>query len=466
MSIVQTKKAIIDLETTGTHLQKDRILEIAIVLMDGEKVEEEWSSLISPEGVSISPFISQLTGINTAMCQFAPAFSDIAATVLDKLKDRVVYAHNARFDYAFLKQAFARCQYEFFSPYVCTVKLSKMLYPHHRKHNLDAVRERLQLPTEDRHRALGDTRTVLHFIQHLFATQSKENVERILQTITDKPVLPSLMKQKNIDVLPTGPGVYIFKDEKKQILYVGKSISIKKRVQSHFYSTTRDTKELTLFNQVAEIETIETATEFEALVEESKLVKALMPVYNRKLRRQQTFCIVTTHENKEGYLTLAIQRNKHVTIEDITGVICLFRTQRAARQTLIHIAEKEQLCQKYMGLEKATSACFAYHLDQCLGACVQKETKDNYNQRLLSSLEALAIKSWPYKGPIFILNANEKIPRYHMIYKWSYIKSFDTLSEAKNSLILNEDKTLQFDLDQYQIITSFLYKTDVTIITL
>lgn len=459
------RKAFIDLETTGTHLEKDRIIEIAIVLTTGDVVEEEWSTLVDPEGVTLNPFISQLTGIVPPMYQHAPQFSELAETILEKLHDRVLYAHNARFDYAFLKQAFMRCNIIFSSSYVCTVRLSRLLYPQFQKHSLDAVRARFALPEESRHRALGDTRSLLHFLQHIYATEPREKIEKMLQLLTTKSVLPPQLKQKVIEKLPESPGVYIFRDQQKQVLYVGKSISIKKRVQSHFYNTTSDSKELALFQQVKTIESIETATEFEALVEESTLVKTLLPVYNRKLRKKQSFCRVMYKPDSNGYLQLWYDRNTSIGPTDVQTPMSLFPSIRHAKKAMSFMAEKHGLCQKYIGLEKTRSACFGYHLGQCQGACVKKESSAEHNSKLIEALQPYVLESWPFVAPIIVYSSLDT-SRYHVINLWGYLASFASLQDAKDFIHVQKPVPKEFDMDHYKIINQYLRKPETNIITI
>lgn len=455
------KKALIDIETTGTDIYNDRIIEIGLVLMDGERVEEEWSSLVSNESVPLSPFISQLTGIQEQMCRSAPPFELLIPILKEKLKDRVVYAHNARFDYSFLKQAFFRFNQTFSPPYVCTVRLSRALFPQFTKHNLDAVRERFKLPDEDRHRALGDTRVIKHFIRHLYSTVKPEKLETVITAITTKPALPPHLPEEKLLALPETTGIYLFKDESGGILYVGKSITIKKRVLSHFYSTTTNSKELRLFQDVHDIEARTTNSEFEALVEEAKLVKELMPIHNRQLRRQDTFCQVKLRPNNEGYLQVQLDRNKVICLADINEDFCLFRNTRAAKTTLAQVAQAHGLCQKFLGLEKTSGACFGYHLGQCQGACLKKESISDHNTRLQAALAELLLKIWPYNKPVLAYDKTQDNPRFHLLHKWCYLDSFSRLPKEVPSFE-GVNETI-FDKDQYRIITQFLAKPTTVI---
>src|SRR5574343_1371183 len=146
--------AFVDLETTGATASIDRITEIGIILVDESGVEE-WSTLVNPEA-RISGFIEQLTGISNAMVADAPRFCDVASRVYKMLEGRIFIAHNARFDYAFLKQPFLREGIDFSAKTLCTVKLSRRLYPGHPKHNLDTLIERHSLKESGQNRPLAE----------------------------------------------------------------------------------------------------------------------------------------------------------------------------------------------------------------------------------------------------------------------------------------------------------------------
>ncbi|HEV7358195.1 MAG TPA: 3'-5' exonuclease, partial [Steroidobacteraceae bacterium] len=152
--------AFVDLETTGGNPAYDRITEVGIVRMRNGELLEEWSSLVNPE-CRISPYIEAFTGISSEMVADAPRFADLASMVYEKLEGAVFIAHNARFDQGFLRSEFRRIGMTYSAAALCTVKLSRCLFPQHARHNLDAVIERHGLDCSARHRALGDAK-VLH----------------------------------------------------------------------------------------------------------------------------------------------------------------------------------------------------------------------------------------------------------------------------------------------------------------
>ena len=149
------KLVFLDLETTGTNPVSDRITEIGLVEVDADGRATHWSSLVNP-GVGIPAFIQSLTGISNDMVRNAPTFDELAPALHDRLQGALFIAHNARFDYGFLRNAFSQAGLPFKSDVLCTVKLSRALYPQERKHNLDTLIERHQLQPGGRHRALAD----------------------------------------------------------------------------------------------------------------------------------------------------------------------------------------------------------------------------------------------------------------------------------------------------------------------
>ena len=154
----------LDLETTGASAGQDRITEVGLIEVDDGYFVREWSTLVNP-GIPIPPLIQSLTGINDAMVAGAPYFEDIAQELHDAIAGRMLIAHNARFDYGFLEQEFKRIDRDFSAPVLCTVRLSRKLFPQHARHNLDTLISRHDIDCDARHRALGDARVLWQLAQ-------------------------------------------------------------------------------------------------------------------------------------------------------------------------------------------------------------------------------------------------------------------------------------------------------------
>ncbi len=292
MKLFAPSLAFVDLETTGTSAAGSRITEVAVVRVDADPRGrapprvEAWSTLVNP-GVPISPEIQRLTGITDAMVRGAPRFDAIADEVAARTADAVFVAHNAAFDYGFLRQAFARLDRAFSARVLCTVRLSRRLFPGAARHNLDSVIARHALPVTGRHRALGDARVLWAFVQALYRDLPAAAIEEAAARVLNAPILPPQLGPDALDAVPEAPGVYLFHGAGPPPLYVGSSRNLRQRVGAHFSPDRRAARDLRLAGAVRRIEFEQTAGEIGALLRAAALVKALAPAHNRA-RRQAT----------------------------------------------------------------------------------------------------------------------------------------------------------------------------------
>lgn len=464
-AMLPDKIAFVDLETTGARSPYDRVLEIGIVRVENNIVTKTFSSLIDPE-IRIPPEIERLTGITGADIQGAPTFSAVKDEVLTILKDCVFVAHNVRFDYSFLKNELKREGIDFTSKHFCTVRVSQMLYPEHRRHNLDMIIERLSIPCVNRHRALDDAQVIATFYQHIQKQFSAETILDVVNRAMKKPSVPLHLQKGDLDALPENPGVYTFYGDNDIPLYIGKSVNIKDRVLSHFTADIHSSTEMKISQQIKRIETIQTAGELGALLLESKLIKEHLPLYNQRLRLKQQMVGLMKETDSDGYDRLSITNVQTITPADLAvfskheenpgkKILGFFRTSRQAKEYLTTIAKEHTLCEKLLGLEKTTTACFGYRIDRCKGACLTKETPLFYNIRLLEALTSISIKPWPFSGPIVIEEKNELMEKYEyfLIDKWCYLGNTDSMTKEFDTLAAIP-KT--FDLDMYKIIKRFI----------
>ena len=217
--------AFVDIETTGGHAERDRITEVGVLtIQDGQS--DTWSRLINPE-IAIPLNIQRLTGITPQMVVQQPRFDEIAPEILMQLKDKIFIAHNARFDYGFIKASFKRMGIDFRAKVVCTVKLSRLLFPHQARHNLDTLIDVHGLAVSARHRALGDAELLAQFWQKCIAQFGVQRLQAAVQELLQSPSLPPNIDAKLVEDLPDKPGVYIFYAENRRPLYIGKCNSIK-----------------------------------------------------------------------------------------------------------------------------------------------------------------------------------------------------------------------------------------------
>jgi len=435
----------VDIETTGGSYRNSRVLEVAAIRVENGSIVHEFSTLLNPE-TYIPTSITALTGITEADIVNAPSFEDIADELLEIMEGAVFVAHNVRFDYSFLKQEFANIGTSFNPKLLCTVRLSRALYANHKGHSLEKIISRHNIPVRDRHRALEDARAISYFSQLAYDEHGEEAFTVATQHQLRSQSLPPNLDMKELEQIDSVPGVYIFRDEAHQPLYVGKSISLKKRVVSHFQSTRPN--EVKLSQQVHHVETIPTGSELTALLLESKLVKELMPLHNRMLRRVTSYGMLVKTINDE-YASLKVISGTLDATTDLSTIYGVFTNRMKAKQAIDELTRTYQLCPKLMGLEKTQGACFSYTLGRCKGACIGKEAASVYNLRFEIALERSKLSEWPYRGAIS-LPVNDEGERV-IINNW-IIQGYCN-DEGETTVIESEP---QFNLDEYKIVRRFI----------
>ena len=424
MNLFAPTLAFVDLETTGMGAATDAITEIGIVRVeaaapDVPPVVTEWSTLVNP-GVPIPPEIQALTGITDAMVRAAPTFAQIADEVQARTADALFVAHNARFDYAFLKHAFAREGRSFNARVLCTVKLSRRLFPDAASHSLDSVIARHALPVAGRHRALGDARVLWSFVQALHRELPDETIADAARRVLRIPSLPAQLDPGALDALPEAPGVYLFYGLNALPLYIGKSRNLRERVGAHFSSDYRSATDLRLSAEIRRIEFEETAGEIGALLRESALVKAMLPAHNHALRRKvESGVLELPREPGPPRYVAAVG----VEPGALRGRFGPFTSRRAAREALRSLAGEHGLCLKALGLEKRSGACFARQVKRCAGACVGAESAEAHHARLVAALTPHAIPPWPFAGPAALRERSALSERtdVHVLRDWCWL---------------------------------------------
>ena len=441
----------LDVETTGSTATRDRVTEVAWVLLDGEtgQVTKE-SHLVNPDA-RIPAFIQQLTGITDDMVADAPRFSAIAPRLAAAMDGAVFVAHNARFDYGFVKNEFKRIGQSVRAPVLCSVKLSRLFFPAEKRHNLDAVMARHQLQADSRHRALTDADLIYQFWLDLQQRFGPQKVLDAAKSLISQSSWPSHLDADALDEMPDTPGVYIFYGEKRFTLYVGKSKHLRQRVLSHFSGDHAHGKELSLSMQVRQIEWHETPGEIGALLLEASLVKQLAPSHNVRLRRNKSLCAwrFSTETNAPPSLVWTQDLDAGAQ-DDLYG---LFTSQRHAQTWLTALAETHQLCKGRLGLEKVKpkQPCFGRQLRQCKGVCVGEEAPNLHDLRLLGAMVDRKVATWPFAGPVgFVERSKDKTQTaIHVVDRWCYLGTATQEGECADLL---ETARPQFDPDIYKIL--------------
>jgi DNA polymerase-3 subunit epsilon len=444
--------AFVDLETTGATATRDRITEIGIIEVDEDGSVREWQQLVNP-GTRIPPFIEQLTGISNELVAAAPAFADVADETLRRLEGRLFIAHNARFDYGFLKNEFKRLGVTFRAPVLCTVKLSRTLFPEHKRHNLDSLIERHNLAANARHRALADAQLIRQFWQKIHVDRSNDEIEAALKAQNARPSLPPHLDAGIVDELPDTPGVYLFYADNNLPLYVGKARDIRQRVLSHFSADHASAREMNLAQQVRRIDWIETAGEIGALLKEAVLVKQLQPTHNRQLRRNDDICTWILVDEGNGWLRPELVAARDLDFGIHASGYGLFKSAREAGTVLRALAAEHNLCDALLGLEKSAPGkpCFGYQIKRCSGACVGDEPPTKHTLRLVGALARLKLVSWPLNGPALIREGDEA----HLIDAWRYL---GTARSDEELHALRAAGHPPFDRDTYKILVKYVAK--------
>lgn len=364
---------ILDIETTGGQFNEEGITEIAIYKYDGHEVVDQFISLVNPEK-EIQPFVVKLTGINNAMLRSAPKFYEVAKRIIEITQDCIVVAHNSSFDYRILRTEFTRLGYDFIRPTLCTVELSKKLIPGMESYSLGKLVRALGIPVTDRHRASGDALATVKLFKLLLSKDTEKEI--LISSI--KAEIKSGLTPKLLDIvesLPYKTGIYYIHNEKGNLVYIGKSKNIKKRVNQHFTGKTNKCKKIQL--EVFAVTYEETGSELIALLKESEEIKINKPIYNRAQRKSIFQYALYEVLDDNGYLNLRLQkadgRKKEITA---------FTTLQEGKNALFRITEKYNLCQKLNGLYETQNGCFQHKIKECNGACLGKESPDEYNQRV------------------------------------------------------------------------------------
>jgi DNA polymerase III subunit epsilon len=449
--------AFIDIETTGSHFDRDRITEIGIKTLSNNETKV-WEQLINPHAF-IPQNIQRLTGITPQMVENQPSFDEIARELKQELEGKIFVAHNARFDYGFIKASFKRIGLDFKPKVLCTVKLSRLLFPDQARHNLDSIIHAHGLKVSARHRALGDADLLLQFWRVCESRFGKVKLNEAINQLIGNPSLPPNIDKDLIDSIPDAPGCYIFYGDNKIPLYIGKSISLRSRVMGHFQGALTQRKEMKLSLQIRDIDWIETSGELGALILESRLIKERMPSMNIKLRRSKDLCGWSLVKDGFGTLipTLVTHHQLAPGLQD--NLYGLFYSKREAHSYLKAVAKKHHLCEALLGLEKRVEgkSCFGYQVKQCGGACLNITPISLHNLRLKMALELFKVQIWPYSGPIAIKEGDEMI----VIDKWCYLGTAINQDELDELAASGE---AEFDLDIYKIVKKALsgaYKKQV-----
>jgi DNA polymerase III subunit epsilon len=374
--------AIVDIETTGGYADNHRITEIAIYHYDGLQITNVFHTLLNP-GRKVPQFITGLTGITSKMVEDAPEFSEMADEILSHLKDRVFVAHNAHFDYSFVKKEFESVGYTFQSKKLCTVRLARKIIPGLESYSLGRLAESLGITIPDRHRAGGDALATATIFDILLKRDNTGVIVKALKRNSGETILPPNLEKEEFDRLPAKAGVYYFLDSRSQVIYVGKALNIRKRIAGHFTGEAREWNRSNIRNEIHHITYELTGSELIALILESQEIRRLWPKYNLAQKYKTEEWGVYDYEDRNGYLRFCVN-----VVSKGTKPLITFSNKGDAWSFMWEKVKEYGLCPKHSGLQLAKGLCFSYQSGSCKGACQEVESAKKYNKRAQKAVDS------------------------------------------------------------------------------
>lgn len=378
--------AIVDIETTGGYAAANGIIEISIQVFNGETVIESFETLINPHQ-AIPRYIQAFTGINNEMVKDAPTFEDVAEKIFTLLQGTVFVAHNVNFDYSFIKNHLQACGYTLNVKKLCTVRLSRQIFPGYPSYSLGNICHSLGITLENRHRASGDAMATVTLFKLLLQSDKSNHIDGSLKKISKEQMLPPNVPKAHFDALPSTPGVYYFHDQKGKVIYVGKAINIRKRVNSHF-SNNSDTRQRQNFLRHAYAITFQaTATELMACILESTEIKHLWPVFNNAQKKPEDVYGIFVYEDQNSYMRLAIEKRRKS-----SNPVYTFHFKVDGHGVLKKLIREFSLCPKLCFIQTDTETCVGVIDQTCHGACEKQEVPAAYNARVLEAIASLTAR--------------------------------------------------------------------------
>lgn len=373
--------AIVDIETTGGSAKREKIIEFAVVIYDGEKIIDSFESLVHPER-SIPSFITRITGITDDILIGAPKFYEIAKKIVKITEGCIFVAHNSRFDYSFVQEEFSKLGFTYSRKQLCTVKLFRKLLPGLKSYALGNLIKEFKINVDSRHRAMADVKATLDILKiALKVPNSEKTLSDIFGISIKETKLPPGIALSYIEKLPDKTGVYYFLDMFDNIVYIGKSTNIKKRVKQHFQKITP--KSTKFYNTVRKIDFKLTGSELIAYLKEAEEIKKYKPPANKALKNDEFPYSISFKKDEKGYFKFSISKTKKTD----KNILSEFNSRKSAKAYLSNFIAYNNLCEHVSGTNNYEGACFEYGIGNCLGACLGLESQNDYNDRILRFVE-------------------------------------------------------------------------------
>jgi DNA polymerase-3 subunit epsilon len=433
--------AFVDLETSGLSPDSDRITEVGVVCVDANGETTEWATFINP-GRRISERSRWFNGIADETVADSPRFKDIALELQRRLAGRLFVAHNARFDFSFLRAEFERVGIAFQPQVLCSVMLSRKLYPTFAHHDLDTLMQRHGLASNVRHRALPDAQLLWQFWEVMCTEHQSAHLSATVEALLAGPVLPAHLDPSLIERLPEAPGVYVLYSKEGPVMHVGRADNLKRHVRNYFRIDRTSVKALAMSQSIANITWQVTQGPLGSRLRRAQLAKTLLP---RK-------------RSRVGIWSWALKSDTYPCMEliELTNarprVECygLFNSPRKARNALQRLAAKHGLCHRLLGIaESGELSCPGCIRGLQAGACASKAARLRHLICAHQTLQPLRISQWPYNGPVAVRERRD----LHVIEDWHYLGTAKSEAEVHSVL---ESRSPVFDEDIFTLLSKAL----------
>ncbi len=373
---------IVDIETTGGNPKSSKITEIAMFKHDGNEIIDQYETLVNPE-MPIPEFIVSLTGISDQMVANAPKFHEVAKQIVEFTEDCVFVAHNVSFDYGVIRHEFRKLGFDFRRKNLCTVVASRKLLPGFDSYSLGKLTRNLGIELIGRHRAGGDAFATAKLFS-LLIQKSEEKLTALINEDLNPKILHPNLDLAELEEIPDRVGVYKFYNEFNQLIYVGRSKYIRRRIDQHLKNN-KQAKGEALLKEITRVEYVLTGSEFISIMVENELLKMHQPSHNPPVRKTRYSHGLYHYKDERGYIRLYIGLTSKVNEEPLIG----FVSKKDATTQLDHWIEKFQLCQKLCDVQSSNLPCSLYTVKECRGACIQEEAVEFYNLRAEELIDEL-----------------------------------------------------------------------------
>ncbi len=424
--------AFVDVETTGLSPAVDRIAEIGVVTVEGDCIDR-WTTLVRTRSRRES---ERSASVSSAELDDAPAFRDIAATLAARLSGCLLIAHNARFDYAFLRAEFERAGIVFDAEVVCTVMLSRELYPHEPRHDLDSLASRHQLDAGTRHRALPDADLVCQWWQAIHSRWPPAVIDQKIARLLEGPLLPAHLDASLIDRMPESSGVYALHADYERDLMIAAATNLKRAVVNYFCIDHASARALEYSHRITDITWRVTGGVLGA-----RLHAAALKAAHGGGQAEYTWKFAP-----DAVPSVSIAR-----LEDGVGGTtgeCFgwFATRRKASNALVRFSQRHRLCHVLLGVSGlAKDRCQACPVDQPVAACVGRVACKKQLMRVYAALDEQRRPRWPHRGPVGIRERSE----LHVVDEWSFLGTARNETDVYDLL---EDRARGFDPRLYALL--------------